>query len=130
MKTMRDIRYILLILTFSLGTIHAGCGSCNISKKKTGKPIGEFVTDINDDGTVKGLVLASCGMCNFGMRNRKCSLAIQINETAFNVKGSKIDDHGDSHANDGFCNAVRVAKVSGKINKSTFIADSFELQKN
>jgi len=64
------------------------------------------------------------------MRNRKCSLAIQINETAFNVKGSKIDDHGDSHANDGFCNAVRVAKVSGKIDKSTFIADSFELQKN
>ena len=127
---MRDIRYILLILTVSLGTIHAGCGSCNISKKKTERPIGEFVTDINDDGTVKGLVLASCGMCNFGMRNRKCSLAIQINETAFNVKGSKIDDHGDSHANDGFCNAVRVAKVSGKINKSTFIADSFELQKN
>ena len=127
---MRDIRYILLILTVSLGTIHAGCGSCNISKKKAERPIGEFVTDINDDGTVKGLVLASCGMCNFGMRNRKCSLAIQINETAFNVKGSKIDDHGDSHANDGFCNAVRVAKVSGKVNKSTFIADSFELQKN
>ncbi len=127
---MRDIRYILLILTVSLGTIHAGCGSCNISKKKAERPIGEFVTDINDDGTVKGLVLASCGMCNFGMRNRKCSLAIQINETAFNVKGSKIDDHGDSHANDGFCNAVRVAKVSGKIDKSTFIADSFELQKN
>jgi|TARA_B100000959_G_C14992043_1_gene628424 hypothetical protein len=130
MKTMRDIRYILLILTVSLGTIHAGCGSCNISKKKAERPIGEFVTDINDDGKVKGLVLASCGMCNFGMRNRKCSLAIQINETAFNVKGSKIDDHGDSHANDGFCNAVRVAKVSGKIDKSTFIADSFELQKN
>ena len=127
---MRDFRYLLLVLTFSLGTIYAGCGSCNISNKKAEKPLGDFVTNINDDGTVTGLVLASCGMCNFGMRNRKCSLAIQINERAFNVKGSKIDDHGDSHAIDGFCNAVRVAKVSGKIDKSTFIADSFELKKN
>ena len=127
---MRNFRYLLLVLTFSLGTIYAGCGSCNISNKKAEKPLGDFVTNINDDGTVTGLVLASCGMCNFGMRNRKCSLAIQINERAFNVKGSKIDDHGDSHAIDGFCNAVRVAKVSGKIDKSTFIADSFELKKN
>ena len=54
----------------------------------------------------------------------------QINEKAYNVKGTHIDDHGDSHAKDGFCNAVRVAKVSGKVEKDDFIAETFILQKN
>ena len=58
-------------------------------------------------------------MCNFGTKDRTCSLSIQINEKAYNVKGTHIDDHGDSHAKDGFCNAVRVAKVSGKVKKIT-----------
>ena len=44
--------------------------------------------------------------------------------------GTDIDDHGDSHAKDGFCNAIRVAKVSGKVKKNMFLADSFELQKH
>ena len=91
---------------------------------------GDFVTKIGEDGNIGGLVLASCGMCNFGMDNKDCSLAIQVNEKAFNVAGTGIDDHGDSHAKDGFCNAVRVAKVSGKVNKNDFLADSFELQKH
>tara|TARA_Y100001968_G_C19052566_1_gene569847 strand:+ start:89 stop:472 length:384 start_codon:yes stop_codon:yes gene_type:complete len=116
----------VIIMDFSV----AGCGSCNVSNKKTEKPMGDFVTKINEDGIVKGLVLASCGMCNFGMRNRDCSLAIQINERSYNVKGTKIDDHGDSHAKDGFCNAVRIAEVSGKIKKNIFMAESFVLQKN
>ena len=126
---MKDLTKIMLVLTFSFSMIHAGCGSCNVTNKKADKPMGEFVTKINDDGTVNGLVLTSCGMCNFGMRNRKCSLAIQINDKAYDVKGTKIDDHGDSHAKDGFCNAVRIAKVSGQVKKNAFIADDFELQK-
>ena len=69
-------------------------------------------------------------MCNFGMKNQRCSLAIQINEKAYHVRGTEIDDHGDSHAKDGFCNAVRIAKVSGKIKKNVFISESFELQKH
>ena len=126
---MKDLTKILLVVTFSFSMIHAGCGSCNLTNKKADKPMGDFVTKINDDRTVSGLVLTSCGMCNFGMRNRKCSLAIQINDKAYDVKGTKIDDHGDSHAKDGFCNAVRIAKVSGQVKKNVFIADAFELQK-
>ena len=93
-------------------------------------PSGDFVIKVNQDGIVNGLVLASCGMCNFGTKDRTCSLSIQINEKAYNVKGTHIDDHGDSHAKDGFCNAVRVAKVSGKVKKNNFIAETFVLQKN
>ena len=59
-----------------------------------------------------------------------CNLAIQINDKAYDVTGTGIDDHGDAHAKDGFCNAVRVAKVSGKIEKDIFISDSFILQQD
>ena len=127
---MRNLNHIIFVIVFSIGIVHAGCGSCNVSNKKAEKPVGDFVTKINEDGTIKGLVLASCGMCNFGMRNRNCSLAIQINEKGYDVKGTKIDDHGDSHADNGFCNAVRVAEVSGKIKKNKFIADAFVLQED
>ena len=115
----------------SLNLIHASCGSCNVSSKKAAVPSGEFVTSIPDDGTVKGLVLASCGMCNFGMKKQKhCSLAIQVNEQSYVVKGTGIEDHGGSHAKDGLCNAVRVASVAGTVKDGLFLAESFELQKN
>tara|TARA_Y100001970_G_C14169549_1_gene823334 strand:+ start:100 stop:483 length:384 start_codon:yes stop_codon:yes gene_type:complete len=127
---MKNISRIILLSILSIGFIYAGCGSCNVSKNKSPLPMGDFVTKVNQDGTVKGLVLASCGMCNFGTKDRTCSLSIQINEKAYNVKGTHIDDHGDSHASDGFCNAVRVAKVSGKVKKDNFIAETFVLQKN
>ena len=93
-------------------------------------PKGEFVTKAGLNGKVNGLVLASCGMCNFGKKDKDCILAIQINDKAYNVKGTNIDDHGDSHAKDGFCNAVRIAKVDGEIEDSTFFAETFVLQKN
>ena len=121
---------IILISIFTVNMIYAGCGACNVDNKKVESPIGEFVTSLSENGTVDGMVLASCGMCNFGMRNKDCSLAIQISDKAYNVKGTGIDDHGDSHAKDGFCNAIRVAKVSGKVKKNMFLADSFELQKH
>ena len=70
-------------------------------------------------------------MCNFNMEDRNdCSLAIKIGETAYDVKGTGIDDHGDSHAKDGFCNAVRVAEVTGKINKDKFYSKSLVLQQS
>ena len=127
---MKYFYYLFILFILSIETIQAGCGSCNVSKNKAEKPNANFVIKINDDGVVDGLVLASCGMCNFGMKNQKCSLAIQINEAAYNVEGTNIDDHGDSHAKDGFCNAIRVTKVSGKIKKDSFFADNFKLQKH
>ena len=122
--------YLFILFILSIGTAHAGCGSCNVSKNKAEKPNANFVIKINDDGMVYGLVLAFCEFCNFGMNNQKCSLTIQINKTAQNVEGTNIDDHVDYHAKDGFCNAIRVAKVNGKIEKDSFFPDNFELQKH
>ena len=127
---MKYFYYLFILFILSIGKIHAGYGSCNVSKSKAEKPDVNFAIKINDDGMVNGLLLASCGMCNFGMNNQKCSLAIQINEEAYNVEGTNIDGHGDSHAKDGFCNAIRVAKVDGKIKKDSFFTDNFELQKH
>ena len=128
------MKYLYFIIIFSFSVINftfAGCGSCDISKKKPASPEGSFVTSIDEKGMIDGLVLASCGMCNFGMKNKKrCSLAIQINDTAYDVKGTSIDDHGDSHAKEGFCNAIRVANVKGEIKKNKLIAESFIVQKN
>ena len=126
---MKTIKLIICFITFVPNTILAGCGSCAVSKNKLTIPEGTFITSIGEDGKINGLLLASCGMCNFGMKDKRCSLAIQINEKAYHVRGTKIDDQGDSHAKDGFCNAVRIAKVSGKMKKNVFISESFELQK-
>ena len=127
---MKSIHRFFLILAVVKGFIYGGCGSCSVSKKGAAIPLGNFITKVNQDCIVDGLVLASCGRCNFGTKDKSCSLSIQINEKAYNVKGTHIDDHGDSHAKDGFCNAVRVAKVSGKVKKNNFIAETFVLQKN
>jgi hypothetical protein len=74
------------------------------------------------------IVEASCGQCQFGMKDKKgCDLAVRINNVPYFVTGTSIDKHGDAHADDGFCNAIRKAKVSGKIEGNTFVATSFSL---
>ena len=122
--------FYTFIISFAISSnAYAGCGACNVSNNKASNPLGDFITIISEKGEVSGLVLASCGMCNFGMKNnRGCSLAIQVNETAYDVKGTGIDDHGDSHAKDGFCNAIRIANVDGEIKDNFLIANSFTLK--
>ncbi len=128
---MKHLSFFIIISIAMTNFIFAGCGSCNVSKKQPVSPEGNFVTSVGENGRIDGLVLASCGMCNFGMKNKKrCSLAIQINDIAYDVKGTSIDDHGDSHAKEGFCNAIRVANVKGKIKKNRFKSESFVVQKN
>ncbi|RYD81578.1 MAG: hypothetical protein EOP53_06025 [Sphingobacteriales bacterium] len=74
------------------------------------------------------IVDASCGQCNFGMKDKKgCDLAIRIDSVPYFVTGTDINKHGDSHADDGFCNAIRKAKVSGKVVEKNFVATSFVL---
>lgn len=74
------------------------------------------------------VVEASCGQCQFGMKSKSgCDLAVRINGTAYFVTGTKIDQHGDAHADDGFCNAIRKAKVTGKVEDNKFVATSFKL---
>ena len=74
------------------------------------------------------VVEASCGQCNFGMTSKKgCDLAVKIDSKAYFVEGTKIDQHGDAHAKDGFCNAIRKAKVTGEIKNDAFVVSTFTL---
>ncbi len=73
------------------------------------------------------IVEASCGECQFKMKGKDCDLAVRINGKAYFVDGTKIDDHGDAHASDGFCEKIRKAEVSGKVVKKRFIATHFRL---
>lgn len=75
------------------------------------------------------LVEASCGECNFKMEGKGCELAVRINGKAYFVDGTKIDDHGDAHGAEGFCEAIRKAEVQGEIVNNRFKATYFKLLK-
>jgi hypothetical protein len=72
---------------------------------------------------------ASCGSCNFQMPKKGCFLAVKVKGVAYEVKGTGLDDHGDAHAKDGFCMAVRKARVQGKLEQGYYVANYFELLK-
>lgn len=73
------------------------------------------------------IVEASCGQCQFGLKDKGCDLAIRIDNKAYYLVGTTIDDHGDAHAKDGFCNAIRKAKVSGTLKNGKFLVKNFTL---
>lgn len=80
------------------------------------------------DTTQKLLTVeASCGQCQLGLKGKGCNLAVRINGKAYFVDGSDIDSHGDAHADDGFCNKIRKAKVQGEIVDNRFKATYFQL---
>ena len=57
----------------------------------------------------------ACGQCQFDMEGEGCDLAIRRDGQAMYVTGAEIDDFGDAHADDGFCNCVRKAMVTGYV---------------
>ncbi|MCD0470872.1 DUF6370 family protein [Flavobacterium sp. JAS] len=71
----------------------------------------------------------ACGECQFGMKGKSCDLAVRIDGKAYFVDGTTIDEHGDAHAKDGFCNTIRKASVTGKVENGRFKATSFTLLK-
>jgi Family of unknown function (DUF6370) len=74
------------------------------------------------------IVEASCGQCQFGLTSKKgCDLAVRINGKSYFVDGTKIDDHGDAHGKEGFCEVIRKAEVTGEIVGDRFKATSFKL---
>ncbi|MBG6186295.1 DUF6370 family protein [Flavobacterium sp. CAN_S2] len=73
------------------------------------------------------IVEASCGQCQFGMEGHGCELAVRMDGKSYFVDGSSIDSHGDAHASDGFCAAIRKAEVTGKVVNNRFKATSFKL---
>ena len=87
------------------------------------------VLKMNADSTFKNKILveASCGQCKFKMKGKGCTLAVRINNIPYFVDKTDIEQFGDAHAKMGFCNAIRKAYVTGKIQNNKFIASSFEL---
>ncbi|MBZ4044472.1 MULTISPECIES: DUF6370 family protein [Flavobacterium] len=73
------------------------------------------------------IVEASCGECQFGMKGKSCDLAVRIDGKSYFVDGTTIHDHGDAHAEKGFCNAISKALVTGEIVNNRFKATSFKL---
>ncbi len=75
------------------------------------------------------IVEASCGQCNFDLSGKGCELAIRMDGKAYFVTGTDIDDHGDAHAHDGFCESIRTAEVQGEVVGDKFNVSFFRLQK-
>jgi hypothetical protein len=88
-------------------------------------------TKISQPDTTKKIqiVEASCGECQFHLPGKGCELAVRINGKAYFVDGTTIDEHGDAHAKDGFCEAIRKAEVQGEIVNNRFKATYFKLVK-
>ena len=105
----------ILMLSFLLSV------GVNVSYAQAGKSAALSTSD-----SLK-IVEAACGECMFKMKGNDCELAVRIDGKAYFVDGSKIDDHGDAHADNGFCNRVRKASVSGKVIDGRFVATSFKL---
>ena len=74
-------------------------------------------------------VEATCGNCMYKMKGDGCHLAIKLNGKNYFVDGTNIDDHGDAHDSEGFCNAIKKVKVQGTIVKDRFEVTYFELIK-
>ncbi|MBC7686629.1 MAG: hypothetical protein H7211_00445 [Aquabacterium sp.] len=73
------------------------------------------------------IVEAACGECRLGMKGKSCDLAVRINGKSYFVDGTDIDSHGDAHAKNGFCEAIRKAEVQGEIVNDRFRATYFKL---
>ena len=80
--------------------------------------------------SINQVVEAGCGQCQFRMTEKSgCDLAVKIDGKSYFVDGTTIHDHGDAHADDGFCRAIRQAEVKGEIIDGRFKAESFNLEK-
>jgi len=73
------------------------------------------------------VVEAACGECMFGLAGIGCDLAVRIDGQAYFVDGASIDDYGDAHGADGFCKAIRQARVEGEVLDGRFQVSFFEL---
>jgi hypothetical protein len=97
-----------------VATVFVGCNG----------PAKDSVSEIQ---LVNQTVELACGKCQFKLPGSGCDLAIRVDGKAYFVDGSSIDDHGDAHAEDGLCNAIRKAKVSGTLRDGRFKAEKIEV---
>ena len=89
---------------------------------------GDAIAAVKGERSINNqIVEASCGQCQFDMKQPGCNLAVRIDGKSYFVDGANIDDFGDAHAADGFCEAVRMARVSGSIEDGRFRATEIVL---
>ena len=108
------MKKIITVAFFLIGT-----ASMNAQEKKTAQKTQ--------------VVEASCGQCQFGMKDKPgCDLAVRIDGKSYFVEGTDINKHGDAHAHDGFCSAIRQAEVVGEVKNNKFVVSQFKIlpQKN
>ncbi|WP_410219920.1 DUF6370 family protein [Pedobacter sp.] len=108
------MKKLLFLLFLGLGL---GANAQTKTKKAVSKSITNQVVEI------------ACGECQFKMKGKSCDLAVRIDGKPYFVDGRKIDDFGNAHGDDGFCNAVSKANVTGKIIDGRFKAEKIELVK-
>ena len=122
---MRKLFTFIFFFTISFQFIEAGCGGCGPSRahKKEKKGLVEVIPRNN---YIEGNVLISCGMCNFMNGDNDCALTIKVGQNVLSLKDVGIDDHGDSHAKDGYCNVIKKVYVEGRVRGKTFKANKME----
>ena len=87
-------------------------------------------SQIGKDMSINQVVEAACGQCQFEMTEKSgCDLAVRIDGKSYFVDRTNIHEHGDAHADDGFCEVIRSASVKGKIIEDRFKSESFTLIK-
>jgi hypothetical protein len=70
---------------------------------------------------------AACGQCMFGMKEQRgCDLAVRMEGKSYFVDGVTKSEIGDAHGEDGMCNVIRKARVSGAVVDGRFKAESFK----
>ena len=102
--------------------LFCSCCFAKVSAQKVAKSIA-----VPDNSQKIQIVETACGECQFHLKGKSCDLAVRINGKAYFVDGTSIDDHGDAHATEGFCNAVSKAEVQGKVVNNRFKATYFKL---
>ena len=118
---MKKLVFIIIVLTSSQ-ILQAGCGGCRTNRKHTPTSISSGLLDkIPSNNQIDGNVLISCGMCNFLTDDNDCSLSVKIGNKVLKVRGVGIDDHGDSHASDGYCNVIKKKYVEGIVRNNLFL---------
>ena len=114
------MKYLLILLALSFTGLTA------MSQQPKEKEKTKLVYDKNKPVFD---VDASCGTCQFKMEGKGCELAIKFEGKYYYVEGTDIDDHGDAHEKEGFCNAVKKARVQGEVVGDKFHVTWFELVK-
>ena len=112
------------------GCLKSCCANKTPNNAESLEPVNPIGTQNTKDISIHQVVEAACGQCQFGMTDKLgCDLAVKVDGETYFVDGTKIDEHGDAHADDGFCVVIRNANVKGKIVDGRFKSESFTLTK-